>query len=534
MVDVRLPDGRVARFPDTMPREEIRAIIQNKFPDQSTPQTEMQAAPVAEIPVEGGNWLADTAGRLGQAAGSTLTGMAQGATMGGYDELAALLGTPIKAVDNVVSGRDQINGIGDVGGFLGRSFLSAHQGQQGLVNQAYDNAPIAAAAGDIGGALGLGLLSGGSNVASIAKPSVMGMAGRGALEGAMMGGSSGYSGAEDPSLQGRLASAATGAAIGGGLGAVTGGIAGGRMASAQRNAVPTSQDLADEAGALYQAARASGVQASPSASRNIADKIESIASSENVRLPSGKVNQTYPKIAGVLNVFEEYGGNPLDVGQMQGIRRNLQDAAKSLDPGERRIATIMLGEFDDFAEGVAPELAEASNLYWRSKTGELIDEAIDLAHNRSSQYSQSGMENALRTQFRQLNAKIIKGQLRGITPELKEQIALVAEGGPIENIARTVGKFSVRGPVSAIPSALAAGSGFAVGGPVGSALAAGAVAIPGEIGRRVAESGTIRNAELASAIARAGGALQSQDYSPVAQALVQSAGNVGGRMLPGF
>lgn len=527
-MDVRLPDGRIARFPDDMPREEIRAFIQQKFPDTQSTQ------PPPEATSAGGNWLADTAGRLGQAAGATLTGIGQGFTMGAYDELASLLGTPIKAAENLVTGRDQVDGFGDLGRFVARSFMDARKGQQGLVEQAYDNAPVAAAAGDVAGALGLGLLSGGANIVNIAKPTVSGMAGRGALEGGIQGAVSGFNSAEEDSLPGRFMAAAQGSAIGAPIGAITGGVLGGRMASAQRSAVPEVQELADQAGALYEAARRSKVRATPAASKGLADTIEQIASAENVRLPSGKVNQTYPKIAGVLNVFEEYGGTPLDVGQMQAIRRNLQDAAKSLDPGERRIASIMLGEFDDFAEGVAPELAEASNLYWRAKTGELIEEAIELAGNRSSQYSQSGMENALRTQFRQLNAKIIKGQLRGITPELKEQIARVAEGGPIENFARSVGKFAVRGPVSGIIPTIAGGSGLAAGGPVVGALAAGAAAAPGEIGKRVAEAGTVRNAELASLIARNGGALPAQELDAVAQALLRSGGNSAARFLANY
>lgn len=472
--------------------------------------------------------------RVGQSVGSTMTGIGQGATMGAYDEIAALVGSPIKGAENLITGQDSINGLGDVLPFLGRSFTDAHQGQQALVNQAYEQAPIAATAGDIGGALGAGLLSGGSNLISVAKPTIMGMAGRGAVEGGIMGGVSGFNSAEDPTLPGRLSAAAQGAAVGGGLGAITGGVAGGLMARNQQAAVPTTQELADQAGALYQSARASGVTASPQMTDGIANTIESIARAENVVLPSGKVNSTYPKLVGVLNVFDEYRGSALDVGQMQAIRRNLQDAAKSLDPGERRVATIMLGEFDDFAHGVAPELAEASNLYWRSKMGEMIEEAIDLATNRSSQYSQSGMDNALRTQFRQLNAQIIKGRVPGVTPELAAQIARVADGGPIENFARAVGKFSVRGPVSAIPSILAGTAGVGVGGPVGGALAAGAVALPGEIGRRVAERGTVNNAQIAALLARAGGALPSQDYSPVAQALVNAGGNVGGRLLPNF
>lgn len=527
MIQIKLPDGSIAQFPDGMPDADIEAVLQREF---GNAEAAVDAAPVAAPQAV----QPDMLGRLGDSAYSTAVGMGQGATMGAYDELSSFLGAPIKGAENLMTGRDSISGMGDILPFLGRSFLSAQEGQQALTNRAYDQAPIAAAGGDIAGALGFGLLTGGSNVVNVAKPTIAGMAGRGAIEGALMGGSSGFSGSEDPSLPGRLSAAAQGATVGGVLGGVTGGIAGGQMAAAQRKAVPTVQELSDEAGALYQAARASGVTSSPQATTQIADTIEGIARAENVVLPSGKVNQTYPKISGVLNVFEEYKGRPLDVGQMQAIRRNLQDAAKSLDPGERRVATIMLGEFDDFAQNVAPELAEASNLYWRAKTGELIEEAIDLAENRSSQYSQSGMDNALRTQFRQLNARIIKGQVRGITPELAEQIARVAEGGPIENFARSVGKFSVRGPVSAIPSILAGTAGAGAGGPVGAALGAGLVALPGEIGRRVAEKGTIQNAQIAAALARAGGALPSQELSPVAQALMNASGNVGGRMLPNF
>jgi len=531
MIEIKLPDGSIAQFPDGMADADIEAVLQQEF-GGAAPDPVAAPEPVSQP--DQGNWMGDMAGRLGQSVGSTLTGMAQGATMGAYDELAAAVGAPIKGIENLVTGQDSINGIGDVGGFLGRSFLDAQQGQQDLVSQAYQQAPIAAMGGDVAGSLALGLLAGGSNAATVAAPSVMGMAGRGGVEGAIQGGTSGFNAAEDNTLPGRLSAAAQGAGVGGVLGALTGGVAGGLMSRAQNAAVPTTQELADQAAALYQAARASGVTASPQMTNGIANTIEGIARAENVVLPSGKVNPTYPKLTGILNVFDEYKGRPLDVGQMQAIRRNLQDAAKSLDPGERRVATMMLGEFDDFAHGVAPELAEASNLYWKSKMGELIEETVDLAENRSSQYSQSGMDNALRTQFRQLNAQIIKGRVRGVTPDLAAQVKKVAEGGPIENFARAAGKFSVRGPVSAIPSILAGTAGAGVGGPVGAALAAGAVALPGEIGRRVAERGTVRNAQVAAALARAGGALPSQAYTPVAQALVNASGNFGGRLLPNF
>lgn len=523
------PDGRKLKIEAADEATAIRGAQEWSASNPATPAP----APVtpAPEPVPPNQSLFD---RAGQVTGSTLTGVAQGATLGAYDELAAFLGAPIKGAENLMSGKDSIDGFGDIGSFLGRSFTDAQAGQQALVNQAYEQAPVSAIAGDAAGSVAFGLLAGGGNLASVAKPTIAGMAGRGGVEGALMGAGSGYSGSEDPSLEGRLQAAGQGAVVGGTLGAITGGLVGNSMARAQKGAVPTVQELADDAGALYSAARSSGVTASPQMTDGIANTIDGIARAENVILPSGKVNSTYPKISGVLNIFDEYRGQPIDVGQMQSIRRSLQDAAKSIDPGERRVATIMLGEFDDFAHGVAPELAEASNLYWRSKLGETIEEAIDLAQNRSSQYSQSGMENALRTQFRQLNAKIIKGQLRGVPPELAEQIRLVADGSPLQNFARGVGKFAVRGPVSGVIPTLAGTGGFAAGGPVGAALGAGAVALPGEIGKRMAESMSIRNAEVASALARSGGALPSQELTPVAQALMNTSGNLGGRVFPNF
>lgn len=519
------------RFEVEAPDQQSAIQALQNYGGQNAPVS-TQAAP--EQPVS-----PDIAGRLGQSAYSTLTGATQGATLGAYDELASLLGTPIKGIENLVTGQDSINGIGDIGGFLGRSFNDALQGQQGLIQQAQEQAPVSYAAGDIAGALGMGgglAASGMTTLGAVAKPTVLGVAGRGALEGGLTGAGGGFNtGYEgDTSLEARLRAAGEGGVAGALIGGVTGGTLGGAASRAQTNAVPTTQELADQAGALYTAARQSGVQASPQMTTGIADTIESIAKAENVILPSGKVNNTYPKISGVLNIFEEYKGRAIDVGQMQSIRRSLQDAAKSLDPGERRVATIMLGEFDDFATGVAPELAEASNLYWRSKLGETIDEAIELAENRSGQYSQSGMENALRTQFRQLNAKIIKGQLRGIPPELAQQIALVADGSPMQNFSRWAGKFAARGPVSAIPTIAAALGGSAAGGPLGAALGAGAVALPAEGARALAERMAIRNADVASALARSGGALPAWEFSPVSSALIQGGSSAAGRMLPGF
>lgn len=528
MVDVRLPDGRVARFPDTMPREEIRAIIQDKFPDQSAPQTEMQAAPVAEIPVEGGNWLANTAGRLGQAAGSTFSGLTQGATLGAYDELAALLGTPVKAAENLMLGQDQINGLGDVGGFLGRSFGGALEGQRNLTDQAFEQAPAAFIAGDLAGSLAAGggmAARGITSFGNIARPTIMGMAGRGAVEGGMTGFGSGYNSSNSDDVIDRLSAGGAGGIAGALLGGATGGVLGGAAGKAQAAAIPTAQALKSSAGDIYEGFRQSGARISASDYDGLANNIERLAASQNVKLPNGKTNPTYSALSGPLEVLDAYKGRgDVSLDELLAIRTNIRDAAADPTPGVSRIGMQMLDDYNDYLYKVAPDLKEADDLYWRGKTGELIDKMGELATSRSGQYSQSGMENALRAEFRLLERQIIKGRVKGIPTELKEQISKVAQGDSVQDFARWVSKFGVQNPLTSstgVLAGLSTGSVIPTLGIWGGAQGAGAIA------RALA----FEKYRGASALARSGGNMPEWAFSPVSGALVQGAGSQAGQAI---
>lgn len=483
--------------------------------------------PTVEPPQQG-NWLGDTLGRVGQSFGSALTGAGQGFTMGAYDEVAAALGTPIKAAENLMNGTDSINGLGDVGSFLGRSFLDAREGQQALVNQAYEQAPIAAATGDVAGALGLGLLAGGSNVASLAKPTIGGMAARGALEGGAQGAASGFNAAEDPTLGARVRAAGQGAVSGALLGGVTGGVVGSLASRAQTAAVDSVDDLKNAARDIYEFGRASGIAATPVESRSIADSISNIARSENVILPNGKVNTAYAPLAGIMDTIDAYAGRNVSVGEIQKIRDTIRDVVANPEPGVQRIALNMLDEFNDnYAYRVFPELAEADDLYWRAKTGELIEKLGKLATVRSGQYTQSGMENALRAEFRALERQIINGRVKGLPDDLVQQISSISQGDDLQNAARWASRFSLRNPLTSIGGTAA---GFATGslpvamGVWGTAQGAGLLA----------EKMARDKFSVASALARNGGPLAPVDYTPLSQALVQGAGNVGGRFAANF
>lgn len=513
----------MAQWWETAPLANAPGTPENEW-WKTAPLQEEFAAPAVPSALPEPNLLE----RLGQVTGSTITGLGQGATMGAYDEVASALGIPIKGIENIFSGRDSIGGPGDILPFLGRSFMDAREGQQALVNQAYEQAPIAAGAGDVAGALGLGLLSGGSNVASIARPSILGMAGRGGLEGGLQGGASGFNAAQDASLEGRLKAAAQGAVGGGVLGALTGGVVGGSMARQQHKAVPTVKELFDDAEALYTSARTSGKAASPQQSTEFANHIMDIAKAESLVGPkTGAIDTSYPHLAGFVNMMNEYGGEVLDVGRLQSLRRRLTSAAGSSDSNERRIAMSMLDDFDNLATSIAPELEDATNLYWRAKTGELIERLGKLADVRASQYSQSGIENGLRAEFRALERRIINGKVRGLPQELVDQIGAISRGDSLQDAARWASRFSLKNPLTALGGTAA---GFATGSfPVAAGVWAGAQGA-GMLASKMARD----KYAIAAALARNGGALPSVPYSPTQQALIQSAGNLAGRFSANF
>lgn len=467
--------------------------------------------------------------RLGQSAYSTLAGALQGASLGGYDELAAAVGAPIKGVENMLSGRDSINGVGDIGGFLGRSFNSALEGQRALNDQAYEQAPAAFIGGDLGGSLAMGggmAARGATMFGDIARPTIAGMAARGALEGGVTGFGSGYNTSNSDQLIDRLSGGVGGGVAGAFLGGATGGVLGGLAGKQQAAAVPSSTALKGAAGDIYDGFRQAGTAVSASDYDGLANKIGGLAASQNVVLPSGKTNPTYAALAGPLQVLDEYKGQPVSMDQLLSIRTNIRDAAANPEPGVSRIGMQMLDEFNDYLYRVAPDLEQADDLYWRGKTGELIDQLGQLATARSGQYSQSGMENALRAEFRLLERQIIKGRVKGLPPELVDQIKKVAQGDDIQDFARWISKFGLQNPLTSV-------TGLAAGLGTGSVLPALGIWGGAQGAGAVARALAFEKFQGASALARSGGDLPAWAFSPVAGALVQAGGSQGGAVIPG-
>lgn len=308
-----------------------------------------------------------------------------------------------------------------------------------------------------------------------------------------------------------------------GTGSAIQGIANSLTRRSAENAVPTIEGLKDQASDLYAKAEARGVVAGPQQTTTLADDISKIARDNELITPTGRVSEAYPKAREALQLMKDYAGHDMNPTQMQVIRETLADAAFTTEGKEGRIAKKMLSAFDDFAAPIAPELKQARDISSRYlKAGEL-ERARELAGARAGQFTGSGFENALRTEYRNLDRRIIKGQSQGWSPDQIESIQNVARGTPMQTAARNVGKAAPTGVVSVgLGTGVPFMIGNAMGGPGVGAAAAGATMGAGFAGREIATRMGLRNAEIAELLARSGGTMQNTTNQGVRDAIARA------------
>lgn len=261
---------------------------------------------------------------------------------------------------------------------------------------------------------------------------------------------------------------------------------------------PTKETLKRAAEDAYKRADESGVVVTPESFGALKEKI------------AGELREIDPTLhpdatAALKRVMDSEGA--LSLQKLETLRRIAKDAEGSIKPADQRLAGKIVDEIDDYIEGLtekdvlagdaakASALKEARGLYSRAKKAEELDRLVERAELTASNFSGSGMENALRTEFRALAKNDRK--IRRFTKEEQEAIRKVATGAPLENALRLLGKFAPTGIVS---SALSAGAGFIAGGPAGAALLPAA----GGAARYGAARMTMRNATRANELVRRG------------------------------
>lgn len=267
---------------------------------------------------------------------------------------------------------------------------------------------------------------------------------------------------------------------------------------------PTAEELAAESSRLFKQAKESNVELK---AKDFSNTMKTIG--KDLR-EEGYDPRLYPKLDVAFSELQN-AKMPKDFNELRTLRKFIQGAQKSADPEERRLATILKDEFDNYVTNI-PESSvktgskegleawkQARDAYSRMSKGEIFADMLETAKLDTSKFSMSGIENSLASQLRNL-AKNEK-KMRMFTPEEQQAIQDAVKGGKVQNMMRFIGKFAPTSAVSSIPSLMA---GYA-SSPLGLTVAGTAVG-----GRYLAQEMRKSDVRKLAALMRAGAKQEEQ------------------------
>jgi hypothetical protein len=245
---------------------------------------------------------------------------------------------------------------------------------------------------------------------------------------------------------------------GAGAGMATGAVLG---TGARGRVGPTAEELAARSSQSYEKAAQSGIEFNNKAFRT------SMAGIVGGLRQEGYSPTAYPKIQAIAK--ELTNGRPKDFIELQALRKIIQGAQKSADETERMLATNLKDKFDEYVinapashftgtnnKAGAEAWQQARTEYSRMKKGEIFDEMLKNAELDVSKFTQSGAENSMAQQLRQLAKN--KSKMRLFTEEERNAITAAAKGGPAQNLLKFFGRFAPTGPVTLYGAGVASGS----------------------------------------------------------------------------
>lgn len=280
---------------------------------------------------------------------------------------------------------------------------------------------------------------------------------------------------------------------------------------------PSLEDLAAESDILYNQANEAGIMFN---NKQFANSMEQIG--KDLR-QEGYTPTGYPKITAALEELKN-PNLPKDFVELQALRKIIAGAQASADPTERRLASQLKENFDDFIINAPDSMVttgskeglqawkDARNAWSRLSKSETFMDIIEKAQLDKSKYSMSGIENALTTQMRNL-AKNDK-KMRMFTPDEQEVIKQVAKGDNTDLALTLIGKVAPNSVISSLPAIM-------VGGPAGVALGAAGFAA-----KKAASTRKTANIEALAAYMRKGktnGGTPALDRKKLAEKLTEDA-----------
>lgn len=288
------------------------------------------------------------------------------------------------------------------------------------------------------------------------------------------------------------------------------GMAGG--VGAKRAGQLTQDDLAQQSTNLFNMAKNSGVVLN---NKPFQANMKNIASSLRAQgyTPTGD----FPSVNAAIKELTT-GNMPKDFVELQALRTMIKNGQASANPNEQRVASLLVDKFDDYVMNIpARDLSPVSNAvdveagmsawkdargaYSKLKKAEIFEDIKDRAEMNATRFSQSGTENAIVSDLRNLANN--KKKMKFFTSDEQESIRKTVKGGKIQNVMRFLGKYA---PTSPLASAGGAVTGALLGGgATGAGMGAFLVPTIGTGARGVATSMREKQLQRLVDIMRSGG-----------------------------
>jgi hypothetical protein len=248
-----------------------------------------------------------------------------------------------------------------------------------------------------------------------------------------------------------------------------------------------------------------GIKIKPNVYDQFAGKLEAKLKREGLKL-GGASEQLFPKSSSAIKTIISEKGVAKTAGDLETIRKVAASAAKSIDPPDARLGSIMVDEIDGALDSLASTMGgKFKNARALAQRGFKSQAVTDMIENAS--HTASGLENGLRIEAR----KILKSKKkrRGFSEGELNALREIEQGTSASNTAKLLGKFGLSEgqATSMLGASIGIGGGGAIGasfGPVGAAVGALTVPMIGQIAKNTAQRITLNSAKFADDLYRSG------------------------------
>jgi hypothetical protein len=239
-------------------------------------------------------------------------------------------------------------------------------------------------------------------------------------------------------------------------GMVAGGVVGVPFGFGSRQRVgPTSEELSAKSTQLFNKARDAGVMFN---APKFADKMTGVMN--QLRDEGYEPGGAYPKLDIAFSRLTN-PESPKDFTGLANARKAIRAAQASNDGQERAFATMLKDKFDEYVSNppdtdILGTNTKTGTALWKQARSEysklmkadVFETMLENAALDQSKFTQSGAENSMAQQLRQL-AKNEK-KMRLFTPAEQSEIKAAAKGSTAQNLLKFFGRFAPTGPVSGI------------------------------------------------------------------------------------